>query len=792
MPQFAGVSGYPDGYSEPREAFREHLASPLHDRSLRRADAVAPAGAVTLTGEWPVVLPPRAGQQLRTAVEDFRRFMAVAMGVPVAVGAGETPWLPELEMVLAPHEFAPEAYAITVAAEGIALRAGNETGLQYALYDLEERLAEAGGPWLEPGTVNRAPFLEARILRSFFSPFYVNELLDDVDYYPPEYLARLAHHRVNGVWIHVVLRDIVPSTHFPEFGAQSAQMLAKLRRTVAQAADYGIRVYLYLNEPRGLPQEDPFWAAHPEVQGAPASAPMEGFPNTFSMCTSEQRVLDWLTESSNRLFSEVPGLGGAFLITASEHQTHCFSHVGQGCGVENEDCFRATVECLRCAERTPEAAVIETVQAIAEGIHGAAPQAKVIAWDWSWSMLWGEETTDRIVAGLPADVILQCDFERGDEKVVLGKTLWMDEYALSLIGPSRRFRRCQEVAKQSNRPVYVKLQFLATHELADVPWTPMPGIVYDKFAALRAHGVRGMLGCWIMGNYPGMITDLAGRQYFGDPANMSVPPDREEALNGLAQQYFGPEAVPGVRQAWDEFARAWDFYPFHIPMLYDGPQVAGPGLPWFLEPIHRRFPPNYLADQPPGDNLLHQILDGQVVWLDAALEQILVHWALGVEALEQAIAALPAPGLAQHQEYGLARCIYYQMATFRNTLRFYVEREFLLRSTDEAERRAILARLQGYIREELANREACLPFVEADCRLGWHSECFGYQFTPENIRQEITRLREMAEVTIPAWLAAGTGLVPPQPYAEPLSAQPYEDIREQLPNLDLIRGIYPR
>ncbi len=796
MHQFAGIAGYPRGHTEPRHAFREELATPLHQRLLRREGAAPPLVGVEVTEEWGVALPEGAGEQIRAAAADFGKFMTVCMGVagephplpPPLAGegvpsTGETPVPPGIRLVLAPGELPPEAYRLGVSAAGVTLTASDESGLQYGLYELEDRMVDAGGPWLELGSVERAPFLEARILRSFFSPFYVNELLDDVDYYPEEYLNRLAHHRVNGVWIHVVLHEAVPSTIFPEFGEKSEQMLAKLRNVVAKAARYGIKVYLYFNEPRGLKQSDPFWEAHPEVKGARSDG---WFSQSFAMCTSTPETLEWLTEASQRLFAEAPGLGGAFLITASEHHTNCFSHVGRSTGDLSDTHFAEKAGCPRCFQRTPEAVVDEVVTAIERGMHAAAPEAKVIVWDWSWSMLWGEDTTDRIIAGLPQDCILMCDYERGDEKTILGKTIWMDEYALSLVGPSRRFRRCEAAAKLRGLPMYVKLQFLATHELADVPWTPMPSIVYDKFAGMERHGVKGMLGCWIFGNYPGMLSDFAGQVYFG-----AGPEQRRGQLEWLARRYFGPEAVPEVLRAWDRFARAWDYYPFHVPLLYNGPHVEGPAFPWFLEPIHKPFPPNYMANTEPGDNMLGQILDGEVLWVDACLTEILEHWAEGVRDMEAALGKIAAPTLDQRREYGLVRCCYHQMATLRHTARFYVEREALLRSGKIEERRAILRRLQGYIREEIVNAEACLPFVEADSRLGWHSEVFDYQFTPEAIGERVAKLREMAEETIPAWLETDGGLIPPQPYEEEMSEAAWRVIEEKLGEVDWVEGIYP-
>ena len=57
------------------------------------------------------------------------------------------------------------------------------------------------------------PWLENRISRCFFSPikrapFYRDELKDDIDYYPDNYLERLRREGVNGLWLTVVLGDL--------------------------------------------------------------------------------------------------------------------------------------------------------------------------------------------------------------------------------------------------------------------------------------------------------------------------------------------------------------------------------------------------------------------------------------------------------------------------------------------------------------------------------------------------------------------------------------------------------
>ena len=445
--------------------------------------------------------------------------------------------------------------------------------------------------------------------------------------------------------------------------------------------------------------------------------------------------------------------------------------------------------CPRCRNRRAADVIAEIIAAFEQGIHAADPTAKIIVWNWSWEWPYGVEGEHEIIQKLPANTILLLDFERGDVKKINGKDVPIDEYALSFVGPSQRFLRSAEWAKERGMAVYGKFQFVATHEIANTPHTPLPSIVYDKFARRRASGGTGMLGCWIFGNYPALIVDLAGRLYM-EP----FPTDWEAVLRRLALDYFGPEAVVDIREAWDLFAEAWTDYPFYVPMIYSGPHVEGPAFPWFLEPIHRPFPPSWLPDQTPGDNCLDQIFDADVLWWDECWAKLIERWGRGLVAMERGIGKMPSPTVEARKEYGIARVIWHQMKSTRNTYRFYVEREFLLRSGDEKERGAILKRLRTLVVQEIRQAEDCIEYLEADSRIGWHSEAHQYLLSAERVEKRLADLRAMAD-KIGETLEFGAGLMKPQAYVEPMSEGPYGAIREKLAErgaIDLVEGIYPK
>ena len=86
------------------------------------------------------------------------------------------------------------------------------------------------------------------------------EKIDDAE------LAKIAQYGYNGIWIHQPLRDYTPSGIFPEFGQKSEIHLPLLEGLCKRAARYGIRVYMYLLEPRAILADDPFWKIYPELR----------------------------------------------------------------------------------------------------------------------------------------------------------------------------------------------------------------------------------------------------------------------------------------------------------------------------------------------------------------------------------------------------------------------------------------------------------------------------------------------------------------------------------------------
>ena len=71
---------------------------------------------------------------------------------------------------------------------------------------------------------------------------------------------------VDGVWLQAVLYKLAPFPWDTSYSARYKERLKNLNALVARARRHGIRVYLYVNEPRAMPL--PFFESRGHLKGA--------------------------------------------------------------------------------------------------------------------------------------------------------------------------------------------------------------------------------------------------------------------------------------------------------------------------------------------------------------------------------------------------------------------------------------------------------------------------------------------------------------------------------------------
>ena len=546
---------------------------------------------------------------------------------------------------------------------------------------------------------------------------YCDSLEDpEVSSCPEGLLARLAEQGINGVWLHAVLWTLAKDPKYPEFGRGGERRLANLRTLVARAAKYGIKVYLYMNEPRG--QMGGFFEADP------ARLAMKGSPNgpkgfeQYALCTSVPETLRWLEDSLAQVFAEVPGLGGIITITYSENLTHCASR------------WKRTA-CPRCASRSDADLIVDANRAMIAGVHRSAPDAQILVWDWSWPT----NAAGDVIARLPKrNVKLLCGSESRIKFRRGGVEVEENDYAISVVGPGEQALGRWRQAAAAGLGMAAKVQAANSLELASYPYYPTLEQVARHACNLRAEKIDSILLSWSIGTYPCLafrVFDLAART--------DLPPDA--LLDRLAAERYGAAAAPTVRRAWKAFSDGFASYPHNIVTLYRGPQHMGPANPLYLEPTGYQATMNFF---PFDDAEVWRGAYPADVWIEL-MQRVADGFADGCKMFEAAIPEMDEGLRAEaRRELGLFRGERLHFQSAADQMRFTIARNRRLKAETAAERARLTREMAEAVRRELASAKELLPIVERDSRIGFIPSV-RYYFVPQDIREKIILCRTLLE-----------------------------------------------
>lgn len=571
-----------------------------------------------------------------------------------------------------------------------------------------ERLTDPAGVPDAPPPGENEPI---RFLYSYFAVYGDPLLRPELDPYPDGLLKRLANQGVNGVWLHTVLRQLAPSRHFPEFGEDHERRLETLRAMVQRAKRYGIRIYLYMNEPRSM--SPAFFEKYPDLAGAKENIQV-------AMCTSVPETLAFVRESLAYVFENVPDLGGVFAITASENLTNCWSRGTQD-------------HCPRCRDRDPAMVVAEVNQAIAEGVRAGNPDATVICWDWGWRDDWVE----KIIANLPDDVYLMSvsewslPIERGGVRNKVG------EYSISAVGPGPRATQHWKWARDRGLKTIAKVQVNCTWECSAVPYLPAMNLVAQHLENLSRAGIDGQMLSWSLGGYPSPNLQLVSR--FG----LEPGTEAEDALRHVAIERFGKRAAHHAQAAWAVCSKAFTEYPFDVRVIYGGPCQVGPANPLYIDPTgygatmvgipyddldtwRGPYPPEVFANQ---------------------FEKLAMIWTMGLGMFERAVSDAESDVYRAHAEEDLrlATAAYTHFASVANQAQFVIARNALAGLSDVKERNARLELMISVAEEEIGLARQLFELAREDSRIGYEASNH-YYYYPTDLIEKVVNCRHVIAV----------------------------------------------
>lgn len=550
-----------------------------------------------------------------------------------------------------------------------------------------------------------------RIVHSYVAIFGDPLLHPELNPYPDGLLQRLAGEGVNGVWLHAVLRDLAPGGEaFPEFGSRHEERLANLRALVERAARFGVKVYLYINEPRGMPH--PFFENRRETAGVQEET-------LTAMCTSHPAVRGWMENALAHVFGEVPGLGGVYAITASENLTNCASHGGWK-------------SCPVCKDRGDADILAEVVSVIERGVHRGAPEAAVLISDWGWR---GHGDAAEIIPKLPKEIALMSvsewslPIERGGVRSVVG------EYSISSVGPGPRALPHWQAARKFGLKTGAEIQFNNTCEIATVPYLPVMDLVAEHCGRLvSAAQLDAMFIGWTMGGHPSPNLRLAGVVDSADPKKIS------SILDEAARERFGEEGAPHARRAWTHFSQGFREYPFHISVVYTCPVQWGAANPLYAEKT------GYSATM---WGIPYDDLDG---WrgpyppevFASQFEKVMEDWDRGIEELARAVELTPShvqSDAAADLRYADAAGIHFESVA--NQSRFVAARDALASASGEAAA-GLRREIQTLLQSESKLARELYDLVQSDSRIGFEPSC-QYFYLPLDLVEKVVNCRWLEE-----------------------------------------------
>lgn len=389
-----------------------------------------------------------------------------------------------------------------------------------------------------------------RIVHGYLSPCGDVFMLDSETYLSDVLLEKYMRVGINGIWIHAVLSCLSPYPFAPALSENYRLRRQKMQTLIDRCAKYGIKIFLYFNEPRCLPVEA--FEGREELMGHKENG-------RAALCSSRKEVKDYLYTAFYDFLKEVKGLGGIITITMSENLTHCQSM---------RDC-----NCEACSKTPKWFLAAEVNNIIMKAIRDSKNGCELIANLWAWAeyMNFGKDGAKKGIAALDKDISVLCvsEFDIKTEKGGVKSAL--TEYSISNVGPSDITRENLSYAKELGHKIYAKIQVNNSWEISCAPCLPAFDLVHEHLENLKEIGVGDYMLSWTLGGYPS--DGLALVNAFA----------RGESLNEWYGKKYGEEAGT-VRAAVKEFCEAFKNYPVSIDVLYLSPKNLGYGNMWDIKP----------------------------------------------------------------------------------------------------------------------------------------------------------------------------------------------------------------
>lgn len=530
-----------------------------------------------------------------------------------------------------------EYHEIYISKDNIDIKSASSVGIMRGLFYLLELTQTLKKFTFKIKTYKRKPIFKTRYIYSFCGLYSDVLDVDGERSFPESLLKEYARRGINGVWIQAVLYKLVEFPFDKSVSSDWDKRLKNLKKLAERASRYGIKIYLYINEPRSMPNK--LFEHYPEIKGHDYG------DGNSSMCTLTDTVQEYLKSALQTILKNVPELGGFFCITRSENRTNCYSRIDDN-----------PVNCPRCSKEKATTVIAKTIEVMANAVYELNPNIKFFAWDWSWSSVFDEEEIKEILENIPRFVIVQCTSEHKLNFEIGGIKNKVNDYTLSIPGPSEWTKKIWKMARNTGHECSAKVQINNSWECSTAPFLPVYDTILKHMENLSSEKVQHIMLSWTLGGYPSDNISIASSFFFSDNDKTG-----ETAYDDVLNNAYGKHAST-IKKAASLFSKAFSEFPFDIETAYVGPQNLGVA--------------NILFEQPSGFDATMTCYpyDDLDLWRSVyprdvfahQLEKLCNEWEKGLELIED----IPDCEFKDMSFYG-----YSLFKASYNQVKYYIERD---------------------------------------------------------------------------------------------------------------------
>ena len=450
-----------------------------------------------------------------------------------------------------------EYFVIDATKNNIKITSAQPVGVLRGLMYIIRTMTANKGPYVQMGHFEVETEVKSRVIYSFCG-LYTNtfEVAPEISY-PEELLRSYARIGINGVFTQLLMYKMAEFPFDTSISEGWQDRLERLKQTVALLKKYGIKLFFYVNEPRALSLS--FFEKYPDLKGFE-------YEGNAHLCTSTQRVQQYMDEAIYSICNSAPDIGGFFVTTRSENHTNCYSHIYP----------YNSQNCPRCINRTPAEVIAEVCNIINRAAKRANQNIITIAATWEWMSIFSHEDFEECLKLLDSDIPLERVSEEGLEFECGGIQNSVIDYTMSKPAPSKASLDIFETGNKYGHEAMAKVQFNNTWECSTVPYIPIYREVWEHAQRLKKAGVNHFMLSWTLGGYPSPTLDIVHNLYYN--VNGSTK-DYETSVKKLYGEYGD-----SVLKAVDEFGKSFKEFPFDVQTAYLGPHNACVSTLLYKEP----------------------------------------------------------------------------------------------------------------------------------------------------------------------------------------------------------------